>query len=142
MKNLFYLLVLFSTNLFSQNWEVHIPLFSYHPGLTSYVTTEINDKCTGGFCFETYKINNFNPGLILYKKYNKFKIGAGLYRNSEKKLSITLGGGYNFTKNFGIEGGIATNYLSGTIPVAMLYYRYKHIKLTFNHSVINLGLSF
>lgn len=148
MKVWFLVLVLFSTLTYSQKWELFIPIGSQHLLDNDYVIKETNPMCTGGWCAVATHVNNLNLGLILYRRLGKFKIGGGTYYNSVRRMSMILGGGYEFNNHFGIEGGIANNYNPESttygwdkIPIYFIYYKHKFVRLSVNQEVVNIGLT-
>lgn len=148
MRYWFFLLVLVSTIGYSQNWEVHVPVLSHHFSAKTYLKSTANDICTGGYCIDAYPMNNINPGIIVFKYFNKFKIGGGLYKNSTERTSIIIGGGYELINNIGIEAGLATNYeprefqgKSLFVPLYGLYFKQHIFKIMINHEIVNLGIS-
>ena len=142
------LLILLSTSLYAQKWEVHIPILSKHL-LTQtfwYDMNVTNDMvCNGSTCTRQSEYTNLNPGFILYRYHKDFKIGGGILRNSLGELSYIYGVGYEY-KNAGIEVGLATGYEKQTgadpiMPMYSIYYRLGILKFILNHEIINIGLS-
>lgn len=147
MKRWFTFLLLYSSILQAQNWEVNIPVATQHFFTQKFIITVPNDICTGGFCYEYEHINNINPGVIIYKLSNKFKYGVGVYRNSFRNTAFALGVGYNFNNTYSVEGGLVSGYRpykdsnrSSILPIYSLSYSFYIFKLSINHELVNLGL--
>ena len=142
------LLMLVSTSLYAQDWEVHIPIVSQHLiSQTFWYDKNITDDviCNGSTCTTKGRYTNFNPGFVVYRYHEDFKIGGGILRNSLGELTYLYGVGYEY-KNAGIEVGLATGYEKQTgadpiMPMYSIYYRLWMFKLILNHEIINLGLS-
>ena len=101
--------------------------------------------CTGNWCRRLGTYTNFNPGVIVYKYHEDWKVGGGAFRNSLGELGFLMGGGYEY-KNAGVEVGIASGYekqtsMNNVIPMYSIYYRLWIFKFTLNHEIANVGLS-
>jgi len=142
------LAVLLSTSLYAQDWEVHVPLLSHHLIAQQYLYDDketFDPTCTGNWCTRVGDYTNFNPGIVVYRYHEDWKVGGGTFRNSLGELGFLMGGGYEYKKG-GIEIGIATGYekqksMNSIIPIYSVYYRFKFIKFMLNHEIANIGLS-
>ena len=142
------LAVLLSTSLYSQDWEIHVPLLSHHLVSQHYWWEDketFDPTCTGNWCRRLGTYTNFNPGVIIYKYHEDWKVGGGAFRNSLGELGFLMGGGYEY-KKAGVEVGIASGYekqtsMNNVIPMYSIYYRLWIFKFTLNHEIANVGLS-
>jgi hypothetical protein len=121
MKKLI-ILLLFPLFSYSQSWEMDVTLGSYH--FNRYYR----------WYGEKMNFNEFNPGFILYKKENKFKIGGGVIVNSYGKVSYLSGIGYDFNDRVSVLGGLATGYKNTDInkmiyPLGMVTYKMGRFKI-------------
>lgn len=121
MKKLLILLLL-PTFIFSQKWEADITLGTFH--FNRYYMYEL----------VKYDFNEFNPGVIVYKNINRYKLGSGVLLNSYGRVGTVSGIGYDFNDKFSILGGIATGYENTDIdkkiyPMVMVTYEIKKLKI-------------
>jgi hypothetical protein len=121
MKKLL-ILLLFPTFIFSQKWEADITLGTFH--YNRYYMYEL----------VKYDFNEFNPGVILYRNINNFKIGGGVLINSYGRVGNVAGIGYDFSDKVSVLGGIATGYEDTDIdkkvyPMAMITYKIGRFKV-------------
>lgn len=121
MKKLLILLLL-PTFIFSQKWEADITLGTFH--YNRYYMYEL----------VKYDFNEFNPGIIVYKNIDKYKLGGGVLLNSYGRVGYTGGIGYDFNPKVSILAGIISGYEDTDIdkkiyPMAVLTYQIRKFKI-------------
>lgn len=151
----YFLIFLLYCGWISAQWEIFTPISSYHIStqtyLNSYDDSQVEWRCTGGYCVDDYKINNINLGFILERKIkNDWKLGMGLYWNSIGKISPIVGFGKEWKDKWGISFGVAGGYkishetkyeTSSFLPMYLVYRKIGLFRISANHDIINFGIN-
>jgi hypothetical protein len=130
-----WVILLLPISLFSQQWEMDITLGTYHYNRYYLWNLERNE------------FNEFNPGVLLYRRKEDWKLGGGVILNSYERVSYLIGIGYDVTPKVSVVGGFITGYGNtdvdkSIVPMGMVTYKIGRFKIGASPAFVIAMMSF